>query len=331
MVKRLAMLVFVFALVATACTGDDNGDGDGDGNGDGGVTQRDFRFVVVTHGQASDPFWSVAANGVDAAAEDMGVTVEYQAPETFDMVAMSDLIDAAVASQPDGLVVSIPDADALGPSIQAAVDAGIPVISMNSGSDVFEDLGVLVHVGPDRVRGRADRGPAVRRRGRPEPDLHQPGGRERRARRPLRRVLRGTRYRGRGDPGRPERPGRHHRDRGRCPPAERGRRRDPDARAHGRHADARGAGPGGHARRRQVRHVRPVARGAAGDHGRRHAVRDRPGAVPPGLPADRVPHEVPGDRRVAARQRRPGGPHGTADRHCGHRAGRRPYSEDGLR
>ena len=80
MVKRLAMLAFVFALVATACTGDDDGDGDGDGNGDGGVTQRDFRFVVVTHGQASDPFWSVAANGVDAAAEDMGVEVDTRRP-----------------------------------------------------------------------------------------------------------------------------------------------------------------------------------------------------------------------------------------------------------
>ena len=147
MVKRLAVLVFVFALAAAACTGDEGGDGNGNGDGNGAVNQRDFRFVVVTHGQASDPFWSVAANGVDAAAADMGVTVEYQAPETFDMVAMSDLIDAAVASQPDGLVVSIPDADALGPSIQAAVDAGIPVISMNSGSDVFQDLGVLVHVG----------------------------------------------------------------------------------------------------------------------------------------------------------------------------------------
>jgi simple sugar transport system substrate-binding protein len=146
MVKRWAVLMFVFALAAAACNGG-GGDGDGDGDGGGGVTQRDFRFVVVTHGQASDPFWSVAANGVDAAAEDMGVEVEYQAPETFDMVAMSELIDAAVASQPDGLVVSIPDADALGPSIQAAVDAGIPVISMNSGSDVFADLGVLVHVG----------------------------------------------------------------------------------------------------------------------------------------------------------------------------------------
>jgi simple sugar transport system substrate-binding protein len=148
MMKRLAVLVFVFALAATACTGDNGGDGNGNGDGNGGgVTQRDFRFVVVTHGQASDPFWSVAANGVKDAAADMGVTAEYQAPGTFDMVEMAQLIDAAVASKPDGLVVSLPDADALGPSITAAVDAGIPVITMNSGSDTFADLGVLVHVG----------------------------------------------------------------------------------------------------------------------------------------------------------------------------------------
>jgi simple sugar transport system substrate-binding protein len=108
---------------------------------------RPYRIVVVTHGQASDPFWSVVKNGVDQAAADMRVTVEYQAPGTFDMVAMAQLIDAAVASAPDGLVVSIPDADALGPSITAAVEAGIPVISINSGSDVAEALGVLAHIG----------------------------------------------------------------------------------------------------------------------------------------------------------------------------------------
>jgi simple sugar transport system substrate-binding protein len=140
--RRLAGLLLVLALFGAACTS-----GGDEGENGGAVKQRDFRFVVVTHGQASDPFWSVAANGVKAAAEDMGVQVAYQAPETFDMVAMSQLIDAAVASEPDGLVVSIPDADALGPSIKAAVAAGIPVISMNSGSDVFAKLGVLVHVG----------------------------------------------------------------------------------------------------------------------------------------------------------------------------------------
>jgi simple sugar transport system substrate-binding protein len=110
---------------------------------------RPYRFVVVSHGQASDPFWSVVQNGVAQAGKDMRVTVEYQAPggSTFDVVAMAQLIDAAVASEPDGLVVSIPDADALGDSITAAVEAGIPVISMNSGSDVAADLGILTHVG----------------------------------------------------------------------------------------------------------------------------------------------------------------------------------------
>lgn len=115
------------------------------GNQGGG--SRDLRIVVVTHGQASDPFWSVVKNGVDQAATDLGIDVEYNAPETFDMVAMAQLIDTAVASEPDGLVVSIPDADALGDAIASAVDAGIPVVSINSGSDVYQELGILTHVG----------------------------------------------------------------------------------------------------------------------------------------------------------------------------------------
>jgi len=106
-------------------------------------------IIVVSHGQANDPFWSVVKNGVEEAAKDTGAKVSYRAPETFDMVAMSQLIDAAVNQEPDGLVVSIPDGDALGPSIKRAVAAGIPVISMNSGSDVSKSLGALLHVGQD--------------------------------------------------------------------------------------------------------------------------------------------------------------------------------------
>jgi simple sugar transport system substrate-binding protein len=113
----------------------------------GAMAQDNVRIVVVTHGQASDPFWSVVKNGVDEAQKTYGITVEYRAPDTFDMVQMAQLIDAAVASQPDGLVVSIPDAAALGGSITNAIASGIPVVSMNSGSDVREELGVLVHVG----------------------------------------------------------------------------------------------------------------------------------------------------------------------------------------
>jgi simple sugar transport system substrate-binding protein len=104
---------------------------------------------VITHGQSSDPFWSIFVNGTKQAAADTGATVNYSAPSgaTFDINAMNQLIDAAVAKKPAGIVVSIPDATAEGPHIKAAIAAGIPVISANSGSDVYESLGILTHVG----------------------------------------------------------------------------------------------------------------------------------------------------------------------------------------
>jgi simple sugar transport system substrate-binding protein len=126
---------------------------------------QDTRIIVVSHGQANDPFWSVVKNGVNAAAEDTKVSVDYRAPETFEMVAMGQLIDAAVNQKPAGLVVSIPDASALSPSIKRAVDAGIPVISMNSGSDVAKSLGALLHVGQDEYTAGKVAGDKLREMG----------------------------------------------------------------------------------------------------------------------------------------------------------------------
>lgn len=136
---RLFALVVVVMLATAGFGAQALGQEDG--------VRGDLRFVVVTHGQASDPYWSVVQNGVNQAAEDMGVQVEYQAPDTFDMVAMAQLIDAAVASQPDGMAISIPDADALGDSIQGGIDAGIPMVSLDSGSDVAAEMGMMTHVG----------------------------------------------------------------------------------------------------------------------------------------------------------------------------------------
>jgi simple sugar transport system substrate-binding protein len=113
------------------------------------ASAQEKRIIVVSHGQANDPFWSVVKNGVTQAAADMKVQVDYRAPETFDMVKMGQLIDAAVNQNPAGLIVSIPDASALSAPIKKAVAAGIPVISMNSGSDVSKSLGALLHVGQD--------------------------------------------------------------------------------------------------------------------------------------------------------------------------------------
>src|SRR5215475_14175214 len=107
------------------------------------------RIIVVTHGQAADPFWVVVRNGVEIASEETGTGVDYRSPETFDVTAMARLIDEAVASKPDGLVVTIPDLAALSKSIKAAVAANIPVISINSGLEVSRQLGCLMYIGQD--------------------------------------------------------------------------------------------------------------------------------------------------------------------------------------
>jgi simple sugar transport system substrate-binding protein len=123
---------------------------------DGAPARGAIRIVMVSHGQTSDPFWSIVANGADDAARELGIRLEYQAPTTFDMVRESQLIDAAVASRPSALAISVPDPDALGPSIKAAVAAGIPALSVNSGDAAWERLGFLGHIGQTEYEsGRA--------------------------------------------------------------------------------------------------------------------------------------------------------------------------------
>jgi len=106
-----------------------------------------LRFVVVTHGAATDRFWAAVKGGAEQAARDAGVEVEYRAPDTFDLEAMASLVTAAAAEKPDGLVVSIPNAEALEAPIRAAEAAEIPVISINSGFDVSARLGARLHIG----------------------------------------------------------------------------------------------------------------------------------------------------------------------------------------
>jgi simple sugar transport system substrate-binding protein len=115
------------------------------------------RIAVVTHGQASSPFWAIVRNGVEAAARQMDVVVSYRAPDVYSLERMKTMVDQAVASRPDGLVVSIPE-PGLAPAIRRAVRAGIPVVSINSGSDVYRRLGVLAHVGQPEERAGFDAG-----------------------------------------------------------------------------------------------------------------------------------------------------------------------------
>jgi simple sugar transport system substrate-binding protein len=111
------------------------------------------RIAVVTHGQASSPFWAIVRNGAEAAARQMDAVVNYRAPDVYSLRRMEELIDQAVASRPDGLVVSLPE-PGVAPAIRRAVRAGVPVVSINSGSNVAARLGVLAHVGqPEEQAG----------------------------------------------------------------------------------------------------------------------------------------------------------------------------------
>ena len=113
------------------------------------------RIIVVTPGQASSPFWAIVRNGVEAAARQMDVLVSYRAPDVYSLDRMKAMVDQALASHPDGLVVSLPE-PGIAPAVRRAVKAGIPVVTINSGSDVAHGLGVLAHVGqPEHRAGLA--------------------------------------------------------------------------------------------------------------------------------------------------------------------------------
>jgi len=146
MSRKLRFGVLAAAAVLAASSTASAGADASPQSAEGGAT-----IEVVTHGQASDPFWSVFKRGVDDAAATTGATVNYSAPATFDMVQMAQLIDAAVAKNPDGLVVSVPDFPALQSSLAAANEAGIPIITVNSGSDNYQEIGAITHIGQDET------------------------------------------------------------------------------------------------------------------------------------------------------------------------------------
>ncbi|HXV25784.1 MAG TPA: sugar ABC transporter substrate-binding protein [Alphaproteobacteria bacterium] len=114
------------------------------------------RYVMITHTQGTDPFWPVVEKGGKEAATAVGAEFEYNFAPSGDMADMAKLIESAAATNPDGIIVSLPDADALGGAIKAATSSGIPVITINSGLEHAKALGALMHIGqPESLAGEA--------------------------------------------------------------------------------------------------------------------------------------------------------------------------------
>ena len=143
---RLLASLFAASLLLSACSSD----GDGQENAEG----TDLTFAVVSHSNPGDKFWDVVKNGAEQAGKDLGVKVTYQG--SGDPNQQSQLIDQAVSQKVDGLVVSMANPDALEEAIRKAVDAGIPVITINSGAEKSAEFGAITHVGQnERIAGEA--------------------------------------------------------------------------------------------------------------------------------------------------------------------------------
>ena len=144
------LMVLGLAAFAAACGGDDNDDNASGGSpatkDDVSLTQgQDVTIAVITHGEG-DSFWAVAKKGAEDAGKQMGVTVKYS-ESANDPQKQAQLIDSAVTEKVDGIATSAPNPDAIRDSLKKATDAGIAVITLNSGAEDYQDLGAITHVG----------------------------------------------------------------------------------------------------------------------------------------------------------------------------------------
>ncbi|MCF6321347.1 MAG: sugar ABC transporter substrate-binding protein [Rhizobiaceae bacterium] len=110
--------------------------------------EKHERFVLISHAPDSDSWWNTIKNAIQVAGKQMNVTVEYRNPATGDLADMARIVEQTAASNPTGIIVTIADFDVLEGPIRAAIDKGIPVITINSGnSEQSEELGALMYIG----------------------------------------------------------------------------------------------------------------------------------------------------------------------------------------
>ena len=77
-------------------------------------------------------YWKTATAGFNAAAARYKVTARVAGPDNYDAQAELQELNRAVAAKPAGILISVADEPILKPGIDAAVTAGIPVITMDS-------------------------------------------------------------------------------------------------------------------------------------------------------------------------------------------------------
>jgi simple sugar transport system substrate-binding protein len=118
---------------------------------------EDLNYILVSHAPDSDSWWNTIKNGIALAGYQLNVEVEYRNPPTGDIADMARIIEQATASNPDGIITTLADFDLLSGPIRAAVDQGIDVVIMNSGTpEQVREVGALMFIGqPEYDAGHA--------------------------------------------------------------------------------------------------------------------------------------------------------------------------------
>ncbi len=147
--KTVAATVTAALAVSLAACSSTGGAPRGNGDGEGGGTVDTPRYTVsmVSHGAPGDTFWDLVRKGAEDAAQKNNIELRYasdpQAPN------QASLVQSAIDSDVDGIAVTMPNASAIGPVAQKAVDAGIPVVGLNAGMDEYQDYGLTGFFGQE--------------------------------------------------------------------------------------------------------------------------------------------------------------------------------------
>lgn len=170
LVRRGSVTIAGASLLGlTACSKESEGDGGGDSaskDGGGGLIARsEIRIEMPTHMEAADPNTAIMQNGVEQAAKDLGVDAKFRGPQKFSIPDVQKLFDAAIAAKPTAIAATLPDPSALGPKVEQAVAAGIPVVLFNAGLDDFERLGALTYVGQTELQAGEEAGKRLKAAG----------------------------------------------------------------------------------------------------------------------------------------------------------------------
>jgi ribose transport system substrate-binding protein len=97
-------------------------------------------YYVFVAANLQVPYWKTAGAGFTKAASELKVRADFAGPQTYDPKAERDAIDEAVQKKATGILVGVTDPAVLKDSIDKAVAAGIPVITVDSDAPASKRL-----------------------------------------------------------------------------------------------------------------------------------------------------------------------------------------------